>query len=63
MDRRHIPGRLTMSAIDKASPRDKVFKLSDGGGLFLYVMPSETKLWKYRYRAKILRLVQLLIPV
>jgi integrase len=37
-----------------ARPREKPFKLSDGGGLFLLVQPNATKLWRlaYRYDAK-----------
>ncbi len=34
---------LTDVAICAAKPRDKAFKLSDGGGLFLWVQPSVGK--------------------
>jgi integrase len=33
-----------------AKPREKPFKLSDGGGLFLLVQPNATKLWRLAYR-------------
>lgn len=33
-----------------AKPREKPFKLSDGGGLFLLVQPNTTKLWRLAYR-------------
>jgi len=33
-----------------AKPREKPFKLSAGGGLFLLVQPNATKLWRLAYR-------------
>lgn len=41
---------LTDIAIRSAKPRDKAYKLSDGGGLFLWVQPSGGKWWRYKYR-------------
>lgn len=41
---------LTDTAIRKAVPRLKPFKLSDGGGLFLLVQPAGGKWWRYKYR-------------
>ncbi|MFL9824158.1 tyrosine-type recombinase/integrase [Rhodoplanes sp. SY1] len=41
---------LTDAAIRAAKPRDKPFKLSDGGGLYLVVSPSGGKLWRLKYR-------------
>lgn len=40
---------LTDIRIRKEKPRDKPFKIADGGGLFLYVSPSGGKLWRFRY--------------
>jgi len=40
---------LTDTRIRKEKPRDKPFKIADGGGLFLYVSPSGGKLWRFRY--------------
>jgi len=40
---------LTDVAVRKAIPRDKPFKLFDGGGLHLMVMPGGGKLWRMRY--------------
>lgn len=40
---------LTDVAIRNAKPREKPFKLSDSGGLFLLVTPS-SKLWRFAYR-------------
>mgnify|MGYP002780848799 FL=1 len=33
-----------------ARPREKPYKLADGGGLFLLVQPNGTKLWRMKYR-------------
>ena len=42
--------RLSDTAIRKAKPKEKPFKLSDGGGLYLLVQPSGRKWWRYKYR-------------
>lgn len=36
--------------IKNTKPNDKTQKLSDGGGLFLYVEPNGSKRWRYRYK-------------
>lgn len=41
---------LTLSAIKAAKPLPKSYKLPDGGGLFLLVQPSGSKLWRLKYR-------------
>ena len=41
---------LTVFAIEKARPRDKPYKLSDGSGLHLLVESNGSKLWRFRYR-------------
>jgi integrase len=41
---------LTVFALEKAKPREKPYKLSDGGGLSLHVQPNGSKLWRFRYR-------------
>ena len=41
---------LTDKAIRNAQPKAKSFKLTDGGGLFLWIQPSGGKWWRYRYR-------------
>lgn len=41
---------LSDTAIRNAKPREKPFKLSDSGGLFLLVQPSGSKWWRYKYR-------------
>jgi integrase len=41
---------LTDPAIKKTKPADKPVKLSDGGGLFLLIVPAGGKWWRFRYR-------------
>lgn len=50
---------LTDTAIKKAKPTDKAYKLGDSGGLYLYVMPSGYRSWrmKFRFAGKEKRLV------
>jgi integrase len=40
---------LTDSALKSAKPRDKSYKLTDGQGLYLEVMPGGSKLWRLKY--------------
>lgn len=41
---------LTAVEISQAKPRDKEYKLSDGGGLYLLIRPNGAKLWKHKVR-------------
>jgi integrase len=41
---------LTDTAIRKARPREKPYKLADGGGLYLLVTPAGGRLWRLKYR-------------
>jgi integrase len=41
---------LTQFAIVNAAPKDKPYKLADGGGLHLLIQPNGSKLWRLRYR-------------
>ena len=36
--------------IRKAKPREKPYKLADGGGLYLLAKPNGSKFWKQKYR-------------
>ncbi len=36
--------------IRNAKPKEKAYKLADGGGLFLWVQPSGGKWWRFKYR-------------
>src|SRR5262249_4099639 len=40
---------LTAVAASKAKPREKNYKLAAGGGLYLEVMPSGAKYWRWKY--------------
>lgn len=42
---------LTDTAIRNAKPREKDYKLADGGGLYLLVTPAGGRLWRLKYRA------------
>jgi integrase len=41
---------LTDTALRSVKPREKPFKLFDGGGLYLLVNPSGGKWWRWKYR-------------
>jgi len=41
---------LTDTGIRQSKPREKPFKLPDGGGLFLYVTVKGARLWRWKYR-------------
>ena len=47
---RHIMGKLTATGVKKSKPEEKVYRISDGGGLFLEVRPNGSKYWRYNYR-------------
>lgn len=42
--------KLTDIACKSARPKDKSYKLSDGGGLYLEITPKGSKLWRLKYR-------------
>jgi len=42
--------KLTESAVKKAEPKTKQFKLSDGGGLYLLVHTNGSKYWRFDFR-------------
>lgn len=48
MPKRIVP--LTDLQVQKAKPKDKDYKLADGGGLYLLVTSSGGKLWRMDYR-------------
>ena len=41
---------LTDTKVKTAKPRDKVYTMADGGGMYLEVAPSGTKVWRMAYR-------------
>lgn len=42
--------KLTDTAIRKAKPETKPYKMADGGGMYLEVMPNGSKYWRLKYR-------------
>lgn len=43
---------MTLNArqVETAKPRDKAYKLADGGGLYLMVNTNGSKYWRMKYR-------------
>lgn len=41
---------LSEGKCKSAKGKEKAYKLSDGGGLYLYVSPAGSKLWRWKYR-------------
>jgi len=41
---------LTATQVNNAKPKATMYKMFDGGGLFLQVNPSGGKYWKMKYR-------------
>ena len=41
---------LTDTQIKKAKPSEKAYRMSDSGGMYLWVTPSGGKLWRWGYR-------------
>lgn len=41
---------LNVRQIDTAKPREKEYKITDGGGLYLLVKPNGAKYWRLKYR-------------
>jgi hypothetical protein len=42
--------KLTNLACINAKPAQKAFKLRDGKGLYLFIIPSGGKSWRYDYK-------------
>lgn len=47
---RHINYTLKPTVINASKPKDKPYVLTDGGGLYLEVLPGGSKVWRYTYR-------------
>ncbi|MBL8415190.1 MAG: DUF4102 domain-containing protein [Propionivibrio sp.] len=41
---------MTVRELDSAKPKDKTFKLADGDGLYIHVMPGGAMHWRMKYR-------------
>ncbi|PHM61829.1 tyrosine-type recombinase/integrase [Xenorhabdus ishibashii] len=42
--------KLTARQVDTAKPKEKPYKLADGGGLYLLVNPNGSRYWRLKYR-------------
>jgi hypothetical protein len=42
--------KLTARQVDTSKAKDKPYKLSDGGGLYLLVNPNGARYWRLKYR-------------
>ena len=42
--------KLNARQVDTAKPKEKPYKLSDGGGLFLLVKTTGSRCWRLKYR-------------
>lgn len=42
--------KLSDTACKNAKPKNKPYKLTDGQGLYLHIMPKGAKYWRYKYR-------------
>lgn len=47
--RRSAPGGLTDTAVRQARPRERAYKLADGGGLSLVVTATGSRWWRFDY--------------
>jgi len=50
MSRQTTIGKLPEVTVRNAKGKEKPFKLSDGGGLYLLVNPNSSKYWRLKYR-------------
>lgn len=42
--------KLSIKKIESSKPLDKPYKLTDGGGLYLYITPQGLRSWRLKYR-------------
>ena len=42
--------KLTDTAVRKAKPEAKSYKMADGGGMYVEIMPNGSKYWRLKYR-------------
>ena len=42
--------KLTNTSCSNSKPKDKTYKMADGGGMYLEITPSGGKLWRLKYR-------------
>lgn len=54
---------LNARKVEAAKGREKSYKLSDGGGLYLQVEPNGSRYWRMKYRLLAKRSVYLLVSI
>ncbi len=42
--------KLSARAVSQAQPKDKPYKIGDGGGMWLWISPTGAKVWRLSYR-------------
>ena len=42
--------KLTARQVETAKPKEKTYKMADGGGLYLEISPKGSKYWRMKYR-------------
>lgn len=42
--------KLNALQVETAKPKDKPYKMADGGGLYLLVNPNGARYWRLKYR-------------
>ena len=47
---KYTTSNLNISTVTKAKPKDKLYRLRDGGGLFCEVLTTGAKVWRFNYR-------------
>ncbi len=50
MTKQSTTGKLAAVTVRQAEPKDKPYKLSDGGGMYLLVNPNGSRYWRLKYR-------------
>ncbi|MCZ6796331.1 MAG: integrase arm-type DNA-binding domain-containing protein, partial [Gammaproteobacteria bacterium] len=50
MTRQSTTGKLAAVTVRQSKPRDKPYKLSDGGGMYLLINPNGSRYWRWKYR-------------
>jgi len=46
----HLRDKLTDPRVKNAKPKERAYKLSDGAGMYLHVMPNGGRYWRLKYR-------------
>jgi integrase len=50
MSKQSTTGKLAAVSVKQAKPKDKPYKLSDGGGMYLLINPNGSRYWRWKYR-------------